>query len=138
MKRTVPVVVAKGIMAKVPQNLSFWLCTNDNLRSLADISEALQKANDDVFRYHVNRDKNDFEVWIREVVKDRDLAREIARVKTRETLIRKICERVDELRSSLKRVEARQKSKKKCKARARLRAKPRRHKGQSRYRRHRK
>jgi len=110
MKRTVPAVVAKGIMAKVPQHLSFWLCTNENLRTLADVSEALSKANDDVFRYHVNRDKNDFEAWIRDVVRDKDLAREIARVKTRETLIRKISERLAELGSALKRVEARKKS----------------------------
>ena len=93
MKRKVPAAVAKGILAKVPFHVSFWLCTNESLRSLADVSEALQKASDDVFRYHVNRDKNDFEVWIRNVIKDKDLAREIARVKTRETLIRKITRR---------------------------------------------
>lgn len=102
MKRKVPAAVAKGILAKVPFHVSFWLCTNESLRSLADVSEALQKASDDVFRYHVNRDKNDFEVWIRDVIKDKDLAREIARVKTRETLIRKITERVDELRANVK------------------------------------
>ena len=102
MKRKVPVAVAKGILAKVPFHVSFWLCTNENLRSLADVFEALQKASDDVFRYHVNRDKNDFEVWIRDIIKDKDLAREIARVKTRETLIRKISERVDELRTNVK------------------------------------
>lgn len=103
MKRKVPVSVAKGILSRVPFQVSFWLCTNENLRGLADVYEALQKATDDVFRYHVNRDKNDFEVWIRDVVKDKDLAREIARVKTRATLIRKIAERVEELRSLVKR-----------------------------------
>ncbi len=86
------------MLARVPMHASFWLCTNENLRSIADVSKALEKASDDVFRYHVNRDKNDFEVWIRDVVKDKDLAREIARVKTRETLIRKITERVEALR----------------------------------------
>jgi hypothetical protein len=109
MKRAVPSVVAKSIMTKVPQNLSFWLCTNENLRSLSDVSDALEKASDEVFRYHVNRDKNDFELWIRDVVRDKDLAREIARVKTRETLIRKISERIDELRKTVKRVESRKK-----------------------------
>lgn len=103
MKRKVPVPVAKDILSRVPFQVSFWLCTNENLRGLSDVSEALQKATDDVFRYHVNRDKNDFEVWIRDVIKDKDLAREIARVKTRETLIRKISERVEELRSLVKR-----------------------------------
>src|SRR3989338_8213746 len=101
MKRKVPVSVAKGILSRVPFQVSFWLCTNENLRSLADVSEALQKATDDVFRYHVNRDKNDFEAWIREVIKDKDLAREIARVKTKETLVRKISERINNLRNTI-------------------------------------
>ncbi|MBI2144405.1 hypothetical protein HYU17_04630 [Candidatus Woesearchaeota archaeon] len=103
MKRNVPAIVARGILAKVPAHVSFWLCTNENLRSLVELSEALAMATDDVFRYHVNRDKNDFEAWIREIVKDKDLAREIARVKTKETLIRKISERTDELKTVLKR-----------------------------------
>ncbi len=73
MKRTVQAAVAKGILAKVPTHISFWLCTNENLRSLLELSESLLKADDDIFRYHVNRDKNDFEVWIRDVIKDKDL-----------------------------------------------------------------
>ncbi len=112
MKRKVPAVTARGVLAKVPLNVSFWLCTNENLRSLADLSAALQKADDEVFRYHVNRDKNDFEVWIREVIKDKDLAREIARVKTKETLVRKISERVEELQAIVKRFSAKKKSRK--------------------------
>jgi len=59
--------------------------------------------NDDIFRYHVNRDKNDFEVWIRDVIKDKELGREISRVKTKETLIRKINERVNDLKRIVKR-----------------------------------
>ena len=105
MKRKVPAAAAKGILARVPFHVSFWLCTNESLRSINDVYEALERASDEVFRYHVNRDKNDFEVWIREVIKDKDLAREIARVKTRETLVRKIRERVDELKTVIKRSE---------------------------------
>ncbi|MBI2549868.1 hypothetical protein HYV83_01665 [Candidatus Woesearchaeota archaeon] len=122
MKRKVPAGVAKAILAKVPLQVSFWLCTNENLRSLRDISEALQKATDDVFRYHVNRDKNDFETWIRDIIKDKDLAREIARVKTRDTLIRKITERVDELSSILNRSKT-VKAKTKAKPRKKRKAK---------------
>ncbi len=136
MKRKVPVSVAKGILSRVPFQVSFWLCTNENLRSLADVSDALQKATDDVFRYHVNRDKNDFEVWIRDVIKDKDLAREIARVKTRETLIRKITERVDELSSLVKRgVKSKPKPRPKRKAKPKHKKKvSRRKSGQARLR----
>ncbi|MAG16150.1 hypothetical protein CMO88_03750 [Candidatus Woesearchaeota archaeon] len=100
MKRTVQYAEARRILRKVPNTDMFWLCTNENLKSLSELALSLEKVNDDIFRYHVNRDKNDFEVWIREVIKDKELAREIARVKTKETLIRKINERV----SSIKRI----------------------------------
>ncbi len=102
MKRKIPANVARAILARAPLQASFWLCTNENLRSIEDVCKALSKADDDVFRYHVNRDKNDFEVWIRDSIKDKDLAREIARVKTKETLIRKISERIDSLRAVMR------------------------------------
>lgn len=103
MKRPVLAREARRILSSVQKTQSFWLCTNENLRSLSSLISSLQKVNDDVFRYHVNREKNDFERWIREIVKDKELAREIARVKTKETLIRKISERVSELKAVLKR-----------------------------------
>ncbi|MBI2580208.1 hypothetical protein HYV85_00170 [Candidatus Woesearchaeota archaeon] len=127
MKRKVPAALAKSILAKVPFQISFWLCTNENLRSLSALSAALQKADDEVFRYHVNRDKNDFEVWIREVIKDKDLAREIARVKTKETLVRKITERVEDLTGVVKRGGAKKKRKPKRSRQSKKRqARPRR------------
>ena len=103
MKRPVQYPEARRILGKVPVENAFWLCTNDNLRSLTEIAEALKKVDDEVFRYHVTRDKNDFEAWMRETVLDKELAREIARVKTKETLIRKITERTEGLRKVVKR-----------------------------------
>lgn len=97
MKRKISPQEAKRILSKAPLNVSFWLCTNETLRSLEQVLKALERANDEVFRYHINRDKNDFEAWIRDIIRDRELAREISRIKTRETLIRKISERVQEL-----------------------------------------
>ncbi len=102
MKRPLQYAEARRTLGKVSLTDGFWLCTNENLRSLDELSAALQKADNDVFRYHITRDRNDFEVWIREIVKDKELAREIARVKTKETLIRKITERTEELKSVVK------------------------------------
>src|SRR3989338_11177219 len=102
MKRQVQYAEARRILGKTSLTDGFWLCTNENLRSLNELSGSLENADNDVFRYHVTRDRNDFEVWIREVLKDKELAREIARVKTKETLIRKILERIEELRKVLK------------------------------------
>lgn len=102
MKKRVTPKEARKILGKVPAAKSFWLCINMELRSLPELSVAVESIDDDVFRYHVNKDKNDFESWIRDVLLDKDLAREIARVKTKETLLRKIRERSEELRKTAK------------------------------------
>lgn len=102
MKRNLSTADARRILARVPQQVSFWLCTNEHLRNLESLGKALQMVNDEVFKYHVNRDKNDFETWIRDIIRDKELAREISRIKTRETLVRKILERIEELRKIVK------------------------------------
>lgn len=106
---------AKKILAKVPLDVSFWLCTNHYLRGLRELSTALESISDDTFRYHVNRDKNDFEVWIRQIVKDKELSREISRIKTKETLVRKVSERVEELLDIVKKAGPVKKARKKAK-----------------------
>ncbi|MBI2133882.1 hypothetical protein HYU11_04325 [Candidatus Woesearchaeota archaeon] len=98
MKRSLNPNEARRILSRVSQVTSFWLCTNEYLRNLDELGKSLEKATDEVFRYHVNKDKNDFEKWIRDVVNDKELAREISRIKTKETLVRKIAERVSELK----------------------------------------
>lgn len=90
---------AKKILGVVPISKSFWLCTNEYLRSLNTLADALEKVSDDVFRYHVDKYKNDFASWVKDCIDDKDLAREISRIKTRYTLIRKIRENVDEAKA---------------------------------------
>ena len=66
MKRLVNYAEARRILSKVSRADRFWLCTNENLRNLSELAESLRGVNDDVFRYHVNRDKNDFDyenIW---------------------------------------------------------------------------
>ena len=119
-KKKVSSVEAKRILAKVPPEQGFWLCTAQDIRSLGELSTSLLTIDDDAFRYHVNRTKNDFEMWIRTTIQDRELSREISRVKTKETLHRKVSERVALLSSALKHMQRaeqrKQKSKRKVKS----------------------
>lgn len=97
MKRKISPSEAKSILGRTPDQVSFWLCTNQKLYSLKELADILYNVNDEVFRYHVNKDKNDFENWIRDIIQDRELAREISRIKTKETLTKKISDRVVQL-----------------------------------------
>jgi|SRR3989344_383250 len=115
MRRKISPAEANRILGKVPEQVSFWLCTNQKLFSLRELSAILMDVGDEVFRYHVNRDKNDFENWIRDVIQDRELAREIARIKTKETLNRKISDRVEQLSKIIKALPAKKPKKKTAK-----------------------
>lgn len=67
MKKRVKPAEARRILSKVRPEKSFWLCTGQELRNLEEVARAIGEIDNDVFRYHVNRDKNDFEQWIRDV-----------------------------------------------------------------------
>lgn len=101
MKKVLSYSDARKVLKRVPKEDCFWFCNNAEKRSLVDIAEELNRVDDTVFRYHVNRGKNDFESWVREKLNDKELAREISRIKTKDTLFRKIQERVDELNTIL-------------------------------------
>ena len=103
MTKKLSLIRAKKILRVVPTSKSFWLCTNEYLRSLNTLADALEIVSDDVFRYHVDKYKNDFATWVKDCIDDKDLAREISRIKTRYTLIRKIRENVDEAKSLVRR-----------------------------------
>jgi hypothetical protein len=103
MTRKLTLARAKKILKVVPQSKSFWICTNEYLRSLNTLADALERVSDDVFRYHVDKYKNDFATWVKDAVDDKDLAREISRIKTRYTLIRKIRENTEESKALVRR-----------------------------------
>jgi len=128
MKRLIGPSEAKRVLSRVPESVSFWLCTNQKLFSLKELALVLKGINDDMFRYHVNRDKNDFENWISDIIQDKELAREISRIKTKETLMRKIQERVEMLSKILKKGKKKKAAKRKKVKVKRLKRKIRKHK----------
>jgi len=76
----------------------FWACDGRVMRNLEDLHKALKEMPEDVFRYHVNKEKNDFAKWIREVLKDSQLASQSRRLKTRLTFVKKTEARLKELK----------------------------------------
>lgn len=114
MSKKITLTRAKNLLKIVPLKDSFWLCTNQNLRSLNTLANSLEDVNDDVFRYHVNKYKNDFSTWVRDVIGDSDFAREISRIKTKDTLVRKVNEKVNESRKAVSKYQKIAKKRKKA------------------------
>ena len=59
---------------EVPPEFNFWLCDGRVIRSLFELSDAFKSIPSEVFAYHANSQKNDFADWIRDIVKDQQLA----------------------------------------------------------------
>jgi hypothetical protein len=70
----------------------FTLKNDKKLKSIYDLIEELEIMSDDVFYYHVNDFKNDFENWIRFVFLNNELADKISKTKTKRDMLKAIGE----------------------------------------------
>lgn len=82
--------VKKARLAQAPADKCFWVRDGRILANLKDLETALQEMTEETFRYHVNKEKNDFSKWVEEVLQDRTLARELKRVRTRRGALKKV------------------------------------------------
>lgn len=93
---------ARKILANVNPKFYFWVCDGQIIKNLQELAKALNKMNSNVYRYHVNKDKNDFKAWIKDVLNDQSLAREVAKCKTPASLAKVVKTRLDYLKKRRK------------------------------------
>jgi len=77
-------MVRRPLANAKPENC-FWVNNGPVLKNLEELKEALVTMTDEQFRYHVNERKNDFAKWVREVLAEKEIARRLARIKTRKS-----------------------------------------------------
>ncbi len=71
-------------------NLYFFLCNDRVISSPAELVEELETMDDDVFQFHVNKEKNDFTNWLRDVFELHELATSLQRTRSKTGMIRAI------------------------------------------------
>jgi hypothetical protein len=91
--------VAQGWLADVPDDKRFWCADGRVFKNLFELEAGLHEMSDDTFGYHANECKNDFSNWIKNVVGDEKLARDLQRSKNREQAAKSIASRIAWLRS---------------------------------------
>ena len=74
---------AERFLAEVPQEYVFWCHDGRTLRDMKELGKALSTMTDETFAYHVNMEKNDFSNWVRDVIGDEKLARDLLKSTTR-------------------------------------------------------
>ena len=71
----------------VPTEHTFVLNDGRRLKNLNELAVMLQDMNDSVFSHHVNDSKNDFANWVRDIVKEKDMADSISSKRTKKELL---------------------------------------------------
>jgi hypothetical protein len=86
------------VMVKVPAEYVFWCHDGSIFEDLQQLAEGLAVMSDETFEYHSNQEKHDFANWIRDIIRDEELAKELAQVNNRASAARSVAARLPTLR----------------------------------------
>lgn len=64
------------------------------LKSEKDMLDWMRTVNDEDFAYHINGDKNDFVPWVKKILKDATLAKNMEGLTSREELVKVVDKRI--------------------------------------------
>jgi len=92
---------AEHILRDVKGKAVFQLHMGASINSLKDLAEALDIMASKTYGHHVTSSRNDFANWIREVLDDEDLADAVKKCKGKESVLKKIDERIEALEYKL-------------------------------------
>lgn len=77
---------------------SFWVNNGPILKNMEELVNVLPQISDEIFRHHVNSEKNDFSTWINEVIGDKKLANDLLSSKSKDSALQKIRNRLNSLK----------------------------------------
>lgn len=77
-------------MSRVPRENVFWCTDGAVLNDMMELRDALNIMSDQTFSFHSNEIKQDFAVWIREIIGDEELADELESASTRQEAARMV------------------------------------------------
>jgi len=91
--------VAEKRLSDVPADMRFWCHDGRYLNNLVELESALGQMTEDTFRYHSNETKSDFANWVRDVIGDEKLARDLQKSMSRAQAVKSTADRVSWLKS---------------------------------------
>jgi hypothetical protein len=89
---------AKMLFGDLPSTHRFWLKSGKPLKNLHELREELKMLGDVLFRHHVTAEKNDFANWVRDCLKNKELAKELYVCTTPSEMIEAIDSYIEKLK----------------------------------------
>jgi hypothetical protein len=93
--------MAAALLGDAPEEKRFWCHDGRYLKSLDELKDALEKMSEDTFLYHTNENKTDFSNWVKDVIGDEKLSRDLLKCTTQTQAAEKVAARVNWLKSKL-------------------------------------
>jgi len=93
---------ALRILGNVPLENRFWCCNGAVLNNLQELESALNNMSEESFKHHANDERNDFTNWVKEIIKDEKLAKDLSKAKTKATAVKKVNARIKTMSNVLK------------------------------------
>ncbi|MEM2915998.1 MAG: hypothetical protein QXT19_01410 [Candidatus Woesearchaeota archaeon] len=75
----------------------FHLKSGSTIKNLYELANELATMDEEVFRHHVNDEKNDFHNWILHIIRDDHLANVFSEIKDRRLMLAAVEKRIQEL-----------------------------------------
>ena len=72
----------------------FKFSNGSSVSDLNSFWQSLSEIDDSTFRYHVKGDKNDFAVWVKDVLNEKELAKKMVKAKTKDEVVSVVENRV--------------------------------------------
>jgi hypothetical protein len=93
--------VAENRLGNVPQGKEFWCRDGQVLKSLPQLGVALKQMDEETFRHHSSESRNDFSNWVRDVIGDEKLSRDLLKSATQAQAAKSIEYRIAWLKSKI-------------------------------------
>jgi hypothetical protein len=89
---------AQRVLRHVPDVKRFYCHDGEILNNIYDLKTALGRMHASTYRHHVTEEKNDFARWVREVLGDDKLSRDMANCQNQKEAAVTVSERITWLR----------------------------------------
>lgn len=83
---TEPVVIksiSSRLRKQLPPRKYLWLSNGVVIKSLSELSDAIKAMDNELFKNHVNEEKNDFAKWVRATLRNEELAKKLDKVRSK-------------------------------------------------------
>ena len=94
---------AQKFLSQVPEEYVFRCQDGRVLRDMKELAEALTTMTDETFAYHSNVEKKDFSNWVKDIIGDEKLAKDLGKVTDRTQAAKQAASRVGVLSRKLSR-----------------------------------